>query len=138
MIVLNLQCANAHPFEGWFASASAFETQNRANHIVCPICDDTNIYRTPTAPHVHARTLPTPAPQQALSTAAAQLMARLRAAARSAEDVGEAFASEARRIKEGEATDRAIRGQASREDVEALLDDGIEVLPVPPLKKDMH
>lgn len=138
MIVLDLQCANAHPFEGWFASADAFETQNRANQIVCPVCADTDIHRTPSAPHVHARTVPTTVPKEAPLTAAAQLMERLRASASAAEDVGEAFASEARRIKEGEATDRAIRGQASREEITALLDEGIEVLPVPPSKADMH
>ncbi len=134
MIVLNLQCANAHDFEGWFASASAFETQNLANQIVCPMCNDTSIRRTPSAPHVHARAISKTAP----ASVQAQLMARLRAAASAAEDVGKAFAGEARRIKDGEAPDRAIRGQASREEITALLDDGIEILPVPPSKKDMH
>lgn len=134
MIVINLQCANAHDFEGWFASASAFETQNLANQIVCPMCNDTSIRRTPSAPHVHARAISKTAP----ASVQAQLMARLRAAASAAEDVGKAFAGEARRIKDGEAPDRAIRGQASRDEITALLDDGIEILPVPPSKEDMH
>ncbi len=137
MIVLNLQCINAHDFEGWFASGDAFETQNRSDQIVCPVCNDTHIRRTPSAPHVHARAITQSAPATALSNAA-QLMARLRAAADTAEDVGKAFASEVRKITQGEAPDRSIRGQASREEVTALLDDGIEVLPVPPSKEDLH
>lgn len=138
MIVLDLLCANAHDFEGWFASADAFEAQNRAEQIVCPVCNDTNIRRTPSAPHVHARAIAQSAPNSAHSPAATQLMTRLRAAADAAEDVGKAFANEARRINEGEAPDRSIRGQASREEITALLDDGIAILPVPPSKKDMH
>ena len=47
------------------------------------------------------------------------------------EDVGPRFATEARRIHEGEAPERAIRGQATREETEALLDEGIPVLPLP-------
>jgi hypothetical protein len=47
------------------------------------------------------------------------------------ENVGERFAEEARRIHYGEAEQRGIRGQASREDRQALEDEGIEVHPLP-------
>ena len=52
------------------------------------------------------------------------------------EDVGDKFADEARAIHEGEKPDRGIRGKASKEQVDALLDDGIEVLPLPDIKLD--
>ena len=46
------------------------------------------------------------------------------------EDVGERFAEEARRMHYGEVAERGIRGQATREQTEALLDEGIEVMPL--------
>ena len=52
------------------------------------------------------------------------------------EDVGDKFADEARAIHEGTKPDRGIRGKASREQVDALLDDGLDVLPLPDLKLD--
>ncbi len=61
----------------------------------------------------------------------ARLMQHMRQMVRSADNVGTRFAEEARRIHEGEARERAIRGTATREEVEALADDGIAALPLP-------
>ena len=47
------------------------------------------------------------------------------------EDVGPQFAEEARKIHYGEREDRNIRGQATREETEALIEEGIEVMPLP-------
>ena len=72
---------------------------------------------------------------------AAQLQALwLQAAQRvlaNTQDVGERFPEEARRIHYGEEPRRAIRGQASGDEVEALLEEGIDVvsLPIPPALK---
>ena len=65
-------------------------------------------------------------------------MAQLRGMARGAEDVGERLPEEARRIHYGETAARDIRGSASADEVEALLDEGILVLPVPPAEEDLH
>ena len=46
------------------------------------------------------------------------------------EDVGPRFAEEARKIHYGEREERNIRGQATREETEALLEEGIEVMPL--------
>ena len=50
------------------------------------------------------------------------------------EDVGSAFPEEARKIHYNEAPARHIRGTASSREVEALKDEGVEVvaLPLPP------
>jgi hypothetical protein len=45
--------------------------------------------------------------------------------------VGEKFADEARKIHYGESQERNIRGQASREETEALQEEGIAVMPLP-------
>jgi hypothetical protein len=72
-----------------------------------------------------------------MDAAVAQFVATLRLAARQAEDVGERFATEARRIHQGEAAQRQIKGRASADEVRDLIDDGIAVLPVPP-DEDLH
>ena len=65
-------------------------------------------------------------------------MTQLRGMAHSAEDVGERLPEEARRIHYGETEARDIRGSASADEVESLLEEGILVLPVPPAEEDLH
>jgi hypothetical protein len=47
------------------------------------------------------------------------------------EDVGQNFAEEARKMHYGESEERNIRGQASIEETQDLLEEGIEVMPLP-------
>ena len=49
----------------------------------------------------------------------------------STEDVGRAFPEEARKIHYKEAPERQIRGTASPQEVDALRDEGIDVIPLP-------
>ncbi|HQU88172.1 MAG TPA: DUF1178 family protein [Denitromonas sp.] len=140
MIVLNLRCGNGHAFEGWFASSDAFETQQAERKIDCPVCASSDINRLPSAPYVRTGTAaPTPGATPSRSDDTAALaVASLRQLAQKAEDVGKAFPAEVRRIHQGDAPDRSIRGQASIEEVAALLDEGIGVLPIPAAKEDLH
>lgn len=78
------------------------------------------------------------APGMPAAAAVAQLLGSLRRMAKSAEDVGEKLPEEARRIHYGETEARNIRGAASRDEVEALLEEGIMVLPLPPLDDELH
>ena len=148
MKVLNLRCANGHGFEGWFASEDDFLDQNGRGLIECPLCADRVISRMPSAPRLNlsgareAPPSPTPAPAPAKPGPGAGAVPDLQAlwveAVRHAlahtEDVGERFAEEARRMHYGETEERGIRGQATSEQAEELLDEGIAVvaLPVPP------
>ena len=69
----------------------------------------------------------------------AEMLSKLREIVRAAEDVGRRFPEEARRIHYQETPARAIRGKASREDAEALTDEGIEFASLPPiLTRDQH
>lgn len=159
MIVLDLSCANEHRFEGWFASSAAFEAQRARGLVSCPVCNTAAVRRLPSAPYVQTRSAQTPAssgaqassapalPTRAPATpvsglpspaAVAELLGTLRRMAKSAEDVGERLPEEARRIHYGEAEARDIRGAASRDEVEELLEEGIVVLPVPPQDDDLH
>lgn len=65
-----------------------------------------------------------------LATQAAFLKA-LRQVVNETEDVGERFASEARRMHYGDSEARSIRGQASLREAVELLEEGIEVMPLP-------
>ena len=149
MKVLNLHCAHGHGFEGWFASEDDFQDQLTRRLLECPLCGDSGVTKLPSAPRLNLSgssapaaasdrvpSSPETAPVAALPPAAMQAawMHMVRQVMASTEDVGERFADEARRIHYGEAEERGIRGQATSEQAEELLDEGIAVvaLPVPP------
>ena len=140
MKVLNLQCGHAHGFEGWFASEDDFQDQLSRGLVECPLCGDTGIAKLPSAPRLNfgapQPVAPAaPAKQEVVSAPTAQMQAAwmqlVRQVMASTEDVGERFAEEARKMHYGESEERGIRGQASMEETQALLEEGIGVLPLP-------
>ncbi len=144
MIVLDLRCDKEHRFEGWFDSSDDFARQLDRKLLVCPLCGSGKIVRLPTAPHVRTGGAsrespkpPVPGSGQHYVNLAPETMARLiDHIVEHTEDVGPAFPEEARKIHYHEVPERHIRGTASSKDVEALRDEGIEVvaLPLPPLR----
>jgi hypothetical protein len=144
MKVLDLRCAQDHRFEGWFASDDDYASQLGRGLVACPLCDDHEITRLPSAPRLNVSNLrdqsaaaPPAAAEYALARAQGQALRQLRRLIAATEDVGERFPDEARRIHYGEAEDRAIRGRASRAEADTLREEGIEVmaLPMPELLK---
>lgn len=156
MKVLDLCCSQGHGFEGWFSSEDDYASQLDRGLIGCPLCADTRIARRPSAPRLNlsgARAPSQPAadapaaqgavvpsakplsPEKALQAAWMQAVRHVIA---HTEDVGERFTEEARRMHYGEIESRGIRGQASPEQREALLDEGIEIasLPMPQALKE--
>ena len=71
-------------------------------------------------------------PERGLAAQAAFLTV-LRQVVASTEDMGARFAEEARRMHYGEVEARSIRGQASAREAVELLEEGIEVIPLPML-----
>ncbi|MFO1319949.1 MAG: DUF1178 family protein [Burkholderiales bacterium] len=153
MIVFELACAAEHRFEAWFASPEDFERQCGTPMLTCPLCGSGEIRRVPAGLHVakHGRGSRSDAPPAAPVAGrpgpdhvaafpeAKEILEAVRRIVEGAENVGQRFPEEARRIHYGESPKRAIRGQASREEAEALREEGIEVvnLPVPP-GDDLH
>lgn len=144
MKVLNLQCSHGHAFEGWFASHEDYESQRVRGLVTCPVCNDAEVAKMPSAPrlnlgHEVSAAIPVPAataPAQDVAQMTPQhmqaaWMKMVRHVMANTEDVGAKFADEARKIHYGETDNRNIRGQASREETEALLDEGIDILPLP-------
>jgi hypothetical protein len=131
MKVIDLRCHNGHGFEGWFASDDEFLDQNGRQLIACPLCADTVIVRLPSAPRLNLSGAREPEPPPPQPDPQVHWMQLIRHVLASTEDVGERFADEARRIHYGETKQRGIRGQATPDEREALLDEGIEVMPLP-------
>ncbi|MGP1628406.1 MAG: DUF1178 family protein [Giesbergeria sp.] len=137
MKVLDLQCANAHVFEGWFADETTFQSQLSDGLVACPVCANCTVHKLLSAPRINRGAAPATAAAPPSTNAAqdsggqGQWMQRAREALARAEDVGERFATEARAIHEGESPSRTIRGVASAEQTRELLSDGILVLPLP-------
>lgn len=158
MKVLDLQCAHAHVFEGWFASEDDFTGQLARELIECPVCNDKRIVKMLSAPRLNLGAYapdasvppvaphPAPTSQDVVSAATERALqaAWLTVAKKiltNTEDVGTQFAQEARKIHYGEVPERGIRGQASPEETQALLEEGIAVLPLPlpdALKDPLH
>jgi hypothetical protein len=135
MKVLNLQCAHAHGFEGWFGSEDEFQEQLARGLVECPLCGETAVTKMPSAPRLNLGA-GEPAPKRDVVTTndasmQAEWLKMVRHVMANTEDVGERFPDEARRIHYGETEERNIRGQASVEETQALLEEGIGVLPLP-------
>lgn len=136
MIVFDLRCGNHHRFEGWFDSSEDYERQLGERLLTCPLCGNADVARLPHAPHVKtagrerpARVDSTaPAPRQYANVGADVLAKVVDHIISNTEDVGAAFPEEARKIHYREAPERQIRGTASRDEVDALRDEGIEVV----------
>jgi hypothetical protein len=140
MKVLDLKCSHEHRFEGWFASAEEFESQLSRKLVACPVCSTTDVSRMPSAPRLNLTSARGETMSQAAQAANASpdseaLQARalqfMRTLIEKTENVGERFAEEARRIHYNEAPARNIRGVTTPEDAHALLEEGIDVMPLP-------
>jgi len=143
--VFDLQCEHGHVFEGWFGSHDDYDAQRARGLVTCPVCDSRDIVKRLSAPHLNVAHLhepaPMPAPAKAPAPAAmaalqAQVLRQVRELVRKAENVGPRFAEEARRIHEGEADDRPIRGVATPEERTALAEEGIDVMALPSFLDD--
>ena len=149
MKVLNLQCVQSHDFEGWFSSEDDFQSQLAHGLLECPVCGDRQIHKMPSAPRLNlgtalietAKTPPIQADRPAVSAPDRQAwqaawLRVAREAMKHSEDVGDAFAEEARRIHRGEAPERGIRGHTSVAEAVALMEEGVPVMPLPALSKE--
>lgn len=138
MIVFDLGCANSHRFEGWFASSEDFERQIGRKLVACPLCGNADVARLPHASHIGtggkeraARTESAAGKQQYANVGSEVLTRLVEHIIDNTEDVGAAFPEEARKIHYHEAAERRIRGTASREEVDSLQEEGIEVIALP-------
>ena len=138
MKVFNLACASDHLFEGWFGSSEDYDSQCARGLLECPVCGDRTVRKMPAAPRLNlssaepARQVPASAGQTPSREQVQALWLKMANFIRAnTEDVGERFASEARRIHYQEAPERGIRGVTTPEEAAELADEGIEVMSFP-------
>jgi len=150
MKVLDLRCGSGHSFEGWFASEEDYVSQHERGLVDCPMCGNAEVMRLPSAPRLNLSGARAPAPESARApepaggstparatemavhgNAAARFVEAVAELLKNTQDVGPRFAEEARRIHYGESDAKAIRGQTTPAEREALADEGIEVFTLP-------
>ncbi len=136
MKVLDLQCSQQHSFEGWFGSEAEFQDQLARGLVECPLCGDAAVTKLLSAPRLNLGAGKEPVARADVVTAPdatmqAAWMKMVRHVMANTEDVGQRFPEEARRMHYGETEERGIRGQASAGETQALLEEGIGVLPLP-------
>lgn len=152
MIVFDLHCDQGHRFEGWFRSSSDFEDQAARGLVDCPHCGSVGVLKAPMAPSVGAKgntkgenvASDSPATSEAearpVSNAPmpADVRKAMKALAKAQEKalqsstwVGKDFAEQSRKMHYGETDHTAIHGQASIEEAQALVEEGVPVASLP-------
>ncbi|MCR5877110.1 DUF1178 family protein [Phenylobacterium sp. J367] len=135
MIKYALTCEHEHAFEGWFGSSADYDDQQAAGLLECPMCGTKHVRKQIMAPAV-AGTKKTAPAREAAPQMQAMMMEAMGQIRRHVEenfdDVGDAFAREARAIHEGRSEQRGIYGQATPKEVQGLVEDGVPVAPLPP------
>ena len=141
MIRFSLVCERDHEFDGWFRSSDDFDAQRKRGLVSCPACSSAKVEKALMAPAIS-----TARKQEKIALAVGdeqkKMLAQFHELGRKlregAENVGEKFADEARKIHFGEAEARGIYGEASPDEVKGLLDDGVEFMPLPALPEERN
>jgi hypothetical protein len=141
MIIFDLKCTRqGHVFEAWFGSGEDYARQREAGLVSCPLCGDPDVEKAVSAPRLNAKAnqqegrLSVPS-ASASAAGMKELIAALAAVQEklleTSDYVGERFAEEARAIHLGERGARSIHGVATKDDAESLLEEGINITPLP-------
>jgi hypothetical protein len=167
MIKYSLRCERGHAFESWFQDSASFDKQAKRGLVSCPVCDSVKVEKSIMAPqiprkgrtaeqrageermqHTAARQKAgTPAPASApeslmMAPEAAELCAKLKQLRdhikANADNVGEQFPEQARKMHYGEIAHRPIYGDASPSEAKALIEEGVDVMPMPVLPEDRN
>lgn len=142
MIRYELSCDNGHAFEGWFGSADDFDRQQKMALVSCPTCGSAHIAKRLMAPSVSTARKKQQRQDIAVQTGQREMMSKLREIVSTiranSEDVGERFPEEARKIHYGETEQRGLIGRATAEEVRDLLEEGVDVAPLPVLPDDTN
>jgi len=141
VIRFSLHCDQAHEFEGWFRDNADYDTQAKRGFVDCPVCGSKKVSKALMAPAVSTgrkkekMALAANAEQKKLIAALKEMAKQVRD---NAENVGDKFAEEARKIHFGEAEARGIYGEATPEEARELIEDGVDFMPLPVFPDDRN
>jgi hypothetical protein len=146
MIRYDLICEKGHAFDGWFRDSAAYDGQAKRGLVSCSICGTSKVEKQLMAPGIPLKANRRSEPQKMMAgpvdPRVHQMMQAVRdmrkAIAEKAEYVGERFAEEARRIHYAETEKRGIYGEATADDAKSLIEEGIDVHPLPRLPEDSN
>ena len=147
MIRYDLVCDKGHAFDGWFRDSTAYDKQARRGFVSCAVCGSPRIEKQLMAPGIPAKSNgKAEALQKMVSGPVDPRMAMMMKMMRemrqhveqNADYVGDKFAEEARKIHFAETEARGIFGEATADETKALIEDGIEIYPLPRLPEDSN
>jgi hypothetical protein len=161
MIRYTLVCNERHEFESWFTNSAAYDKQAKRGLVACPLCGSAKVEKALMAPRLGRTDTPSnheaaqasstetapaaakvPTPVAMISPQEQEFRRKLRELrdhlVKNAENVGQRFPEEARKMHYGEAEHRSIYGVASPKDAKALHDEGIEFSPLPVLPDERN
>jgi len=158
MIRYSLHCERGHAFESWFQSSMAYEAQEKSKLVNCPACGSAKVERAIMAPQIVGKksrdsAVPAPTPASPADVTAPSstplMMAQERELrvklkelrdhiVKNADNVGERFPVEARKMHYGDIEHRPIYGEASPDEARSLIEEGVEVSPLPVLPDDRN
>ena len=156
MIRYSLHCDRGHAFESWFQSSSVYDSQVKRKLVTCPACGSAKVEKAIMAPQIVSKkgrgsAAPAPAASTDVTAPAStplmmaqerELRAKLKELrdhiVKNADNVGERFPNEARKMHYGDIEHRPIYGEASPDEARALIDEGVEVSPLPVLPEDRN
>jgi hypothetical protein len=155
MIRYALRCDRGHEFDSWFQSSAAYDSQHKRGLVACPMCESTKVDKAIMAPRIarkgKSKSAPEPVATPVEDTASTslvmapqerELLSKLKElrdhVLKNADNVGNKFPDEARKMHYGDIEHRAIYGEATTEEARALIDEGVEVAPLPVLPGDRN
>jgi hypothetical protein len=145
MIRYALICDKGHEFDGWFSDSASYDKQAKRGFVECSHCGSNKVEKQLMAPGIPAKSnrksdtshKMVAAPADPRMQAMMKMMREFRDhVEKNSEHVGDKFAEEARKIHYKEANERAIYGNATADEARALIEEGIEVAPLPRLPED--
>ena len=145
MIRYDLVCADGHEFDGWFRDSATYDKQARRGFVACSVCGSSKVEKQLMAPGIPAKSnrkdeVPQKMVAGPVDPRVAMMMKMMREMRQHVEEnadyVGDKFAEEARKIHFAETEARGIYGEATADEATALIEEGIEVFPLPRLPED--
>tara|TARA_B110000438_G_C15585278_1_gene551403 strand:+ start:411 stop:830 length:420 start_codon:yes stop_codon:yes gene_type:complete len=131
MIVFNLLCKNCRiEFEGWFDNTQEYEKQKRKKLVSCPSCNSSSIKKSLMAANLPKKSNSLNMVKQK-KIIANSINKYKKIIEKNFDYVGENFTEEAKKMKYGEIDERSIYGEANLEQTKELLDEDIDIVPLP-------
>jgi hypothetical protein len=139
MIKYKLICDSDHEFEGWFPNIREFDSQKKKGLLTCPMCESPNVDKAIMAPNVKKQKIKKMRKEiindnMMMASQAKNVMRMVKKhITKHFENVGDKFYDEAIKASDGQRDDK-FYGTPTKQEVDDLLDDGVDLFHVPEIK----